>query len=447
MAPEKKHFSPRLDKLPRCLFTDLGFEVNGGLLSVAKYLDMENGTGDDQMFSHVRRAKQLPALDELSLDSSLTRFVAEHDRGVIRLESRCAVAQVIAELAVAYSTCKIVVIAHKKKEVQDIARLVGGARFQLEGKVAFAHSGCPYLCPKNGIQHQIVCTTPIASADVDVAKSELVLLVDDGVCLHESVQNALATIDGNFRLFSICSRDPANETESRARMKMFGPSKLSLKSGMNLCRRPANFRLIDTNPPRKRGASVAEAIWFNKRRNGFIADIANGLADGRADENSRATCILVNNLRQLKAIAKKLPEWRIFCGGIKFENRLPGSFRRRIKLARCALNDGRRMIVLTEGDYRKAVPGYAFRYLIWASGGCSTKAIPHSWLFRKDDGRQTPLEILDFKDTFSKETKKHSRRRTTEYLRREIFPVGVSPEIGRIQEFLKHTSAERRRGK
>lgn len=379
----------------------------------------------------------------------LAQFVFQHPRGLIKRPSRVPVEELIYDLALAFPDHRMVVLGN---HVQQLDKIRARLATKIED-VQSVHAHRPIVVNEDDPMPRIVCSTFSEAAEVDLATSDIVLLLDAYHCVHDRAQHAIATMDGRFRLFGLTATGrKVSPSEADLAMAVFGPELLEVSS-RGQSRRKVHVACVPVSGPKYDISKDdpkhwSKCYWHNERRNRLIRQLAEGLVSGNVPRSRKfrqvveglrlagksrcSVTILVQQLPHARALAKALPGWDIIAGEIPL-NRCPGSFRNRVKKQRRRWTTGQRQIVLA--DAAEKFRGETSDVVIWTGGGKFADAVPDTWLYA-DDGAATPLLIVDLHDFHHATADCWSQCRKRGYYERNIFPPGVLVGQGRAALFL-----------
>ena len=331
---------------------------------------------------------------------SLARFVQANVTGLIGAAPDFDVdVASIASLARAYPTNRIMVVGAQRKSLNRILRVL--RKFGLPAQRALGRSSGHSLeadAPK------LLVSTFLAAADFDLAHCAIVIFADAEECGHQRATMMLSQVDARFRVFGLMRRRQYHQQPASTKsdlLRVFGAASIALKSYNRIrvdCRvtwiqNRQNFMdmcIEDVNYHR-------HVIWNNRRRNQKIKAATNEVSTNALEH----TVILVKTLQHASALSRRLPDWQVCIADC--EKREAERMNRRFSAKAKLLNTawlGSKAIVTTA--CAPAYPGYLARNIVWAGSGIEPE-IPVSWFYRKDDGIERPVRVVDFTDRFNKE--------------------------------------------
>ncbi|QEF98905.1 hypothetical protein Mal15_29630 [Stieleria maiorica] len=408
------------------------------------------------------------ALDRLSY-RALPRFLSDHPRGLIRMPRSCSPAEVVADVRAAFPSSRILILGRVQalRQIQaEIPKLLSLRMTSSVEQIALVSDGEQFSPPDDEDFPKLLLSTPIASADLDSEKCDIVLLLDALHCTHATMQNVLVQVDARFRLFGFVDANRELKPYEQARLhQVFGFSQIDLMSRERV-RRPVHYAIVrqggdaprsavlmkPTVPGRRPAASVNSlaAYTHHHARNATICRLAKALRFGSPLNNSRFrdirrwlddrcrdqlnVTIAVDRLDHAIQLGKRLPDWPIIAENNNNLHDISPQIRRRIKTDSKRWLPGDQQIVVAEEA--KSFGGNHSDVVIWASGGTSVAAIPASWMFSQSDPDR-PMLIVDFLDKFAPAARQWSMRRFRHLEARDVFRVGTPTPIGRIERFLR----------
>ncbi|HQZ68928.1 MAG TPA: hypothetical protein PLY87_27760, partial [Planctomycetaceae bacterium] len=136
-------------------------------------------------------------------------FVHCEHRGLVKVSTSVDIAVLIAELAVAFPSSRIMLLGRVNdlKPVYDrLLTLVPNEVLQ-QKQLAFVHGGRPLRQSGDDDFPRIICCTPTAAADLESEKCDIVVMHDAFECLHQLMALPLIQVDARFRLFGILRSD------------------------------------------------------------------------------------------------------------------------------------------------------------------------------------------------------------------------------------------------
>lgn len=391
------------------------------------------------------------------------RFVHREHRGLVKVPGQFDIAVLIANLVVAYPTARIMFLGRINNLKPVYARLLRlvPQETRREKQLAFVRNGRTLrLTEENDVPRVIFCT-PMAAADLDSEKCDIVVIDDAFECMHETMQWPLVQVDGKFRLFGILRRDRKPKPYEKARIhQVFGFRQLDLMDGGRV-RRPVHFAWIRhagqapagsviTTPAIGNRRSIEsvdpqEAYVHNHKRNEQISRLAKKLRTGAPlresrfkdirrwlngrESQQRGVTVVVEHLDHAIQLARKLDNWPIIAAAKNNLHNLSKSTKRRI-IARPQQWLPCQIVVADEGW---TCGGFHSDVVIWAAGGVAI-TLPEFWTFTRNSADR-PLLVIDFLDDFTEATRKWSYQRRHDLIRRDVFRVGTSAVIGRIHQF------------
>ncbi len=317
---------------------------------------------------------------------------------------------------------------------------------------------------------RLLLSTPCACASYEIEKCDLVILLDAYHCINDNMQWPLMQVDARFRLFGLVDPTRIPKPLEQARLhRTFGFRRLDLMDGGRV-RRPTHYAWVrqsgSISPaaviehptlPGRRPRKTVDAMStyvFNHARNATICDLARKLQQGAQLRSDRwrdvhrwrrdhgagplSVTILVDRLDHAAQLGRDLRDWPIVADRRSNLHGLPGNIRRRV---RNGFNDDASsncQIVVV--DQANRLNDFTSDVVIWAAGGTSAN-VPNAWLYSAIEPNR-PMLVIDFLDAFDSTTESWSYRRRAGLEAQDVFRVGTSPHIGRIERFLQNLGAK-----
>ncbi|MEO2034271.1 MAG: hypothetical protein ABGZ35_19520 [Planctomycetaceae bacterium] len=430
---------------------------NAGCLDALRYKAAQSGL--ELRVSATTPIVQLP--DPQNVDQlphpALADFVHANERGLIFAAGSVELGLIIAELAAAYPALRIIVVCDSVitlRKVEKTVRKIMSADDTRASQIAVVHDKERLQIVDDEPMPRIILTTPVATADLDLATGDIVALVDATDCTQQRFQRALETMDASFRLFGIL--DPTRKLthyESGKVRATFGFDQIDLMSCRRV-RRDVQVAWVH-HFGQQRNHSEAEAsfdygrdIIRNGHRNDTVARTAKALSAGRqitgghrrdirkwTDSHGpgplRVT-ILVDRPEHAIELNRLLPDCFVTFGP---DTDLRGVSRKTADLLGPRLRRPG-LISIAVAEAARGFKGWGSDVVIWAGAGTSAAAIPPSWMFSWERVAR-PMLIVDFQDRFSGQVRKWSHQRRQAYAARDIYGVDECPKVRRIERFLK----------
>jgi|GEM_PF-6937977 hypothetical protein len=426
-----------------------------------------------------RRPLPEPLLGLNSVWPSLSRFVRQHEQGLICASSGVNSAQVFADLARTYPDCRLLMLVRRREQLSQLYReifsLLPDHLRQRHLFRAFDSEEAAQFHNEINERHAIgeslemprfAIALAYASADLGVRQTHITLMEDALMCLNENSHWPLISPGGDFRLLGILHSDfDSLATYEQLKVRqVFGFDEISLGANGKVRRHieqawfrcalppPRGESFIRTMPSvgtrQRQTVNTLVAFIRHAPRNDAIKRLAGQLQRGGQlsqrfrrirrwlDENHIAQpnfSIVVDRMDHAVTLSRDLPGWRILAVPDSNLSGIPRSIRRRI-----SDSDGEvptQAIVVADAATR--LSGEHLDVVIWASGGLYVD-IPTHWQYANDETAR-PLLIVDVFDDFHQVPRHWSAHRRRELQKSGVYPVGVSPSIGRIQNFLTQT--------
>lgn len=385
-------------------------------------------------------------------------FIREKSLGQIGIHAGIEIDLILADLTLAYPAASIVVLGTHSRQLNALTeRLVkrGIAAISISSRDTSLFADDAPESPNK----QVICSTPRATADLDLAGTDIVIVIDGASCQHEGMNLALSQVDARFKLFGIFNVERNYASSSvDSMLATFGPEVIRLQEP-GYIRRHVNYALVTTPNPlvnlkRDDLNFGVRCYWHHERRNRHIKQLATALHAGeqldarkfgdvaaaidQSGNPNPAVTILVERPVHAAELAKLLPDWAFIATTGDMQGR-SGQYRNRAKRNRRSLQRGTHQIVTV--DAAKNWRGDVSDVVIWAGGGQRADFLPHKWL-RADVGTDKPLVIVDFEDKHNDDAAGMSQQRQRSYQAQDIFPTGISMSQGRLAMFLDRQVAE-----
>ena len=406
-----------------------------------------------------------PANGDQLTYSAWAQFVQREPRGLVRISKPVDVAVLITELAVAFPSSRIMLLGRVNdlKPVYLRLRKLLPKEVHSQNQLAFVHGGCRLRQADDAEFPRLICCTPTEAADLDSEKCDIVVMYDAFECLHELMAWPLIQMDAKFRLFGILRTDRKPKPYEQARLhQVFGFSQLDLMDGGRV-RRDVHYAWVRhagqapagsiISTPALGGRKATESVdslaayVHNHHRNDQISRLAKKLRAGNPIEGDQfrdvrrwlevrggqsvSITVVVDRLDHAIQLQRKLGGWPIIADPEKNLHDLSKSTKRRINIR---LQQWLPCQIVV-ADAAQNFQGQHSDVLIWASGGVAMD-IPAFWTFSHNNSDR-PMLIIDFLDDFTAATRKLSYQRRDDLAQRNIFRVGTSEVIGRIERFEK----------
>lgn len=386
------------------------------------------------------------------------QFLFQNMLGRIGLQPGILLDDVLADLAFAFPTTRIVVLGEHVRQIERIeesllTKGVRACRASMAGAFGTTDDADESL-------PQVICSTPREAANLDFATAGIVILLDASTCQHEAMQLTLSQMDAAFRLFGFFHlTHKVAPSAADAMMATFGPDILLLQS-LGVVRREVNVAWVPVPPPAvdlepSDPAFGKKCYWQHERRNRRIKQLADRLrASSPLDRRTfgevaslfdepgyvpPSITILVDRPLHAVELSRLLPDWPVIADDDSLAG-MDSRFCETVVRTRRQLLSGTHQIVLASAA--KQFRGEMTDVVIWAGGGTSNDAIPRSW-FSTHDPTRKPLLIVDLLDEHNPTTQQLSLDRRRAYLQRDIFPVDISASQGRLAMFLSRQKGGR----
>ncbi len=441
---------------------------NAGMIELLRYVASHQGF--DLQGRAQTQINSLPSPSQSNRLSypSLPRFLAGHPRGVIRIARSCSPADVVVDARAAFPDRRILVLGRVEplRKLKTMLPNLLKLRMRIpEEQVELVSDGRPLQLQGDDGFPVLLLSTPVAAADLDTEKCDIVILLDALHCTHRIMQDVLAQVDARFRLFGFVDASRKLKPYERAKLhQVFGFNEIDLMSHGRV-RRSVQYAVMrqggdalrstvwmkPTVQERRRVAAVDSlaAYTHHHARNDTISRLAKALRFGgelrgmkcrdirqwlsRRDNGQRNVTIAVDRLDHAIQLGKRLTDWPIITGNNNLQNIAP-QIRRRIRTdPKRWLPTEQQIVVATEAH---SFQGHHSDIVIWASGGTTAATVPASWMFSQSNPDR-PMLVVDFLDDFAPATKDWSIRRFRHLESRDVFRVGTPASIGRIERFLR----------
>jgi hypothetical protein len=194
--------------------------ANAGLLPVLRLLARRDGRDLIELCESHFLPLPEPVDDPRIIDTTLAPFLGSRERGVIRVGPSVCIAQIIAQVAAAYPTCRIAILGSHKAQLYSAYKKLKNwlSTHDIRREVPPDDSGA-----------WVAFSTFTAAAAGDLEKCHLVILLDATHAAHQRAEPALAAMDAQFRLFGVLREDRRlSPTERDVLMATFGPAVLDM---------------------------------------------------------------------------------------------------------------------------------------------------------------------------------------------------------------------------
>lgn len=454
-VPDDRH-GYRLTGLRESLLSPEPPRPNAGLAPAVAYLLGKAGQQRVELRRSSPSPVRLPAVDGQRvawlglLDTDMLRLVRDHERGLIRHDSRGGVdpVRLINEIALAYPTATVAVVVASASRGANLARRLTGG---LLGEVALLTSrSC------NAQAGRVVVGTPYGMAhdSVEFGKRDIVIFPRAQDAVQHDAQIALTTPDPHFRLFGMipagctlapCERDwitatygfhetmiPRHGCVNRPIRVIFAPIRGDLRLPQDVNSLNLKRSGIWRHPVRNRRVSrIASAISVSDSV--LLRQHLPQAASILEEQISGRIAVVVESIEHALNLAERLHGWPVVTGE---------------DVIRAGLDAGQRQLL----DERQGQPGgtgpciataagltsmdlTTVGVIVWTGAGAHLPPIPVERLICSP---HTPQQLLlvDLDDRHHPQLRRWTRDRQAAYLDAGWLPPGLDPVVNRVEMFL-----------
>ena len=395
-------------------------------------------------------------IDSLSIrNAAIPRFIFNNGEGIIEYTGDVCAAEIIADVALAFQSHRVLVVSPHQNEVQ---RLICGVR-RFAPFVSAIDASLTRLPEESDeddeddeavAKSQLVFSTvsPAAelggSAGMDVARFSIVIYTQAAHATDLMRRNLVCASESGFRLFGLLHSDSDITADANGHaLQVFGIRRLHIpmsgyeRSGVAVFRIQNNRSIWDLRPDETSSVTCMHRLQECRKRNSMIAGVARSFADGHfakfgcgqlqswvgASETSdvRTASIICRTYLQAARLASRLPGWKVYRPDTspEFLSDLNAADHNLIERVTCTEAIGNQ--VLCPLDHLSHYLSVADpEFLIIGSGGLHAPEFPEPW-FRHAAGKFRRRLIIDFIDMKNRVTRRHSISRFAEYEGQDIF--------------------------
>ena len=416
-----------LFRIGRDCFGERAIIVPRGLFSLVVDTLARHGIrvdGDLPMLPVLRQPDTRSVRKKLSpVDFHLLHAVQHTDRALIRYGRRVDVAQLIAEVALAWDDRTVLVLV---KRVKDATSLKRRLRNFLPEVQCFHHLHNPDTRCRVAISTYAYAN----NSKTGVTKRDIVLAMSPADLVM--TENGIACVNKMWiaRLYGFMTErsDPEPYVDDWI-TALFGPNEVAIPA------RGRHYRQISVvfsplkggaRPPRTVGTLQLKkaGIWKHRVRNRRVAAVARALAEGELDDLDACfaeafepwqplasrIAVLVENVAHALELSKRLPNWIIVTGPDVCVSGLTPAERDKLKRRADSWQRDRRLIVTHSALERVR----QLDVLVRADGGTGLPELPHRVATANES--IPPLLLVDFTDKHHPQLRRRSRQRRNEYL-------------------------------
>ena len=453
-------------------FTDALRIPNAGLKEFVAYLAERHGYQLDVRRS-IPASSLLPSAERPPWLTypDVVDFVQQHESGLVQISGDSAIPQILSDLARAFPTIRIVLLANLTALTRAFQALQRSfpPTAPTEQQLTLVHDGSTPIRHDGQVIPGIILCTPAGAAEIDLEKADVVLLWDAYQAMHLAFEWPLIQIDSRFRLFGFWrnTRKPTDYELARLRtvygfqqLVLWQPGWYRRETHVAYCRSVFPSQLAapssDAVPGQVTGARTLNSMTayiHNHVRNEQIRRLATKLSRGSAPVHPRyrdvrrwisnhasdrfAISIVVDRPEHAIMLARRLPDWSVI---IDRECNLSDVSRRLRRRIQRDQQHGS-LLRIIDADTARTIRDCDSDIVIWAGGGTSVD-LPDSWLHSCCETRR-PLLIIDFQDDYSRLARRYTRKRQEGLIERDIYSVGTSPVMGRLQRFEQIVGGQR----
>ena len=384
-------------------------------------------------------------------DDALLEFVRRHERGLIRYDpAHIQVERLIAQVAEAYPTTRILVVASHQNDVIFLDKRLRERGLQV-GRAFYGHES-PGTC-----RVAVTTLSCVGTGLADAANRDMVFYLSPAEAFGETGILGLGHWASPDYLGSCPKGCNCPIPSTNLVTAVFGEESVSIPKHGRMAR-PVQVALVPSRwRVHYRGEDALAArrrlVWHHPVRNRRIAEIAQALARGDYDKLDRRSPglgraarqredgsigILVESVEHALALRRHLPGWRVLAGEGAITEGLSPSDVGRV----ATLSAVRRLATYNAIVTAAAMPEAAcFDIIIRADAGVDLPALGGPHLLGHPNVEEDELLLVDFDDRHHPLARKWTRSRKAAYVAAGWYIAG-GPSVyaedrlhaGRIQE-------------
>lgn len=391
-----------------------------------------------------------PVRSPLSQNPAIPYFIRSFDAGMIEYGGTTSVAQIVAEVCMAFPFQRILGVSPNRRELRQVFESVG--RYApFVGVVDVSRGELPFdVQDVSEVETcQLVLSTPLMAAmlfdttGTDVREYPIVICLNAGRAKVLMTSGFMMASRAQFRLFGLrhVGSDFRGE-ESELAHNVFGPACVRIpdngveQSEVSYVFQKNRFKLQNLRP-RSSPVDAIRLTPHSNQRNNLIGNIARHLVDAsRFDDDElvqqwlqqngieRPTVAIgVRTYVHAARLAPRLPGWSIFrpYDPAEILVGIPAKDRRLIN-ARAVQRPGNSQVICPLDYLTSFLELVDPEIIVVASGGLHAPEFPPSW-FHHPVGTQRHLLVIDLFDGASALTRRLSNQRMAQYQFPEFLPV------------------------
>jgi hypothetical protein len=406
---------------------------------------------------------EVPRPDKSLPDMEILRFIACHDRGVIRYNPNSVdLPFLINQVARAWPRLRIAVIVSHRTDVINLAKTL-----RVRGIDAFGYDGRDH--PFVDARVAVATTGGMAWTPLEPEKWDIVLVLDAAHGISDEKRWHLSHF-ARARTYGLLSLErhlsPYEDDLVRC---LFGFQECTLpQHGLRMRHMEVAWAPLGARRPacRSRGSPRNEVtvkrhrVWKNEPRNRLIARLARSFRAGEdltplianwRDRNwateRPSVFVIAEGLDHALALANKLPGWSILCSGAPNLSGLSDLQIQDITDRTSVIDSVQPFGIVTHGGMQDSqMPWARADVIIRADGGTDMLPLPGNALV-ESGGSRRPLMLVDIEDRLDVELEHRLRKRFDTYCRAGIFPEGINPASYRVQQFMSRTGNCKKAGR
>ena len=420
----------------------------------------------------------VPVRSSFSQNPAIADFIRSFDSGVIEHGGTMSVAQIVAEICLAYPGIRILMVLPNRREIRQLFEDV--QRYAPLLSVADVSRGeLPWDVQdvSEVANCQLVLSTPLnaamlfETAGTDVREFRIVIFSNAARAKDLMRCGFLLASDARFKLFALRSLSSAfRGEESELAQTVFGPACVRIpdngfeQSDVSCIFLTNRFKLQNL-PPRSTPVDAIRLTPHSNQRNNLIGNIARDLVNASRFEDddlvhhwlrqhgiqTPTVAIFVLTYLHAARLAQRLPDWNIFLPDDSAEilDGIPARDRRLINERAIQRPCNSRGICPL--DYLPTfLESVDPQIIVVAAGGLHAPKFPQSW-FQHPAGTERHRLVIDLFDGASALTRRLSKQRKAQYRFPDFLPV--VPDASReavlvglpVLEFIERTFQPARR--
>ena len=391
-----------------------------------------------------------PVRSPLSQNPAIADIIREYDSGVIEYGGTMSVAQIVAEICLAFPGIRILMVSTNRGEIRYVFENVQRhAPLLSVADVSRGELPWDVLDVREVENCQLVLTKLLKedmlfdTAGTDVREFPVVIFSNAARAKDLMTSGFLSAIDARFKIFGLRSLSSAfRGEESELAHNVFGPVCVRIpdngfeQSDVSCIFLTNRFKLQNL-PPRSSPVDAIRLTPHSNQRNNLIGNIARDLVNASRFEDddlvhhwlhqhgiqTPTVAIVVLTYLHAARLAQRLPDWNIFLPDDSAEilDGIPAKDRRLIN-ARAIQRPCNNKVICPLDYLTSFLESVDPQIIVVASGGLHAPKFPRSW-FQHPAGTERHRLVIDLFDGASALTRRLSKQRKAQYRFPDFLPV------------------------